>query len=875
VVPTGLEQLQAALGNDYLLERELGRGGMATVYLARDVKHGRHVALKVLHPEFAASLRPDRFRREITLAARLQHPQILSVFDSGETATGRLWFTMPYVVGESLRERLRRERQISVDDAVRITREIADALQYAHTQGVIHRDVKPENILLSDGHAMLADFGVARSLTGDQAHGEVTGATVLTQSGFAVGTPAYMSPEQASGDRQIDGRSDQYALAVVLYEMLAGEPPFTAPTPQAAIAKMLASPPPSIRIVRKDVPVGVEGALRKALGTASVARFTTIADFSTALERGLHTGTVDARRRTPLRTTMSAAAAVLVVAGGAAAVVHFRAPGGPTLLAVLPFETEGDTADAWITDGITDEVRGKLAGLSGLRVIARASSNQYRRSTKRPEEIGRELGVRYLLMGRIRWEGNAGTQRQIRVEPELVQVADVRTPQTKWEQPFDEQQSDVFRLQADIAERVASALQVALNPAERVAISQPSTRNPDAYYAYLRGVSLNRSESPDDDKRARTEFRRAVALDSTFADAWIALSVSISRWAARHASTAAFQDSARTAIDRAQAIEPNHPKVIDARAAYYELIRHDLPRAYAGYREVVEKAPSAGSSFRALATLEMRLGHWDSALVHLEHSIQLSPRDQFGFNELGNAYLLVRRYSDARRVCAQADQLNANDILTVFCLIQIPLAQGDMAAARATVRAASPGIDSLTLYTFLAQYGGYTWVLDTNQRRALLTVPQSAYDRGRATWTLTHMLLSDELGDSVTAKAYADSAATAIQTANHGLAADSEPAYAWVLAWAGRRTEAIAAADGYLKSNPIDADYIDGPDNAEESLKAYIRAGATTKALDLLDRLLHMPGRLTPGRIRLDPAFTLLRTDPRFQRLSTSRASGE
>jgi eukaryotic-like serine/threonine-protein kinase len=202
VVPTGLEQLQAALGDSYLLERELGRGGMATVYLARDVKHGRQVALKVLHPEFAASLRPDRFRREIAVAGRLQHPHILAVFDSGETSSGQLWFTMTYVVGESLRDHLRRDRQLSVEDMVHITSAIADALQYAHGQGVIHRDVKPENILLSDGHAMLADFGVARSLTAGDAHGESSETGTLTQSGFAVGTPAYMSPEQASGGAQ-------------------------------------------------------------------------------------------------------------------------------------------------------------------------------------------------------------------------------------------------------------------------------------------------------------------------------------------------------------------------------------------------------------------------------------------------------------------------------------------------------------------------------------------------------------------------------------------------------------------------------------------------------------------------------------------------
>ncbi len=208
--------LAAALADRYAFERELGRGGMATVYLATDLRHDRPVALKVLHPQLAASLGPERFLREIKLAARLQHPHILTVLDSGD-AGGRLWFTMPFIEGESLRDRLVREKQLAVEDAVRIAREAADALDYAHRHGVIHRDIKPENILLSDGHALVADFGIARALGGDE-H--------LTETGMAIGTPAYMSPEQAAGERDLDARTDIYSLGTVLYEMLAGEPPF-------------------------------------------------------------------------------------------------------------------------------------------------------------------------------------------------------------------------------------------------------------------------------------------------------------------------------------------------------------------------------------------------------------------------------------------------------------------------------------------------------------------------------------------------------------------------------------------------------------------------------------------------------------------------
>jgi eukaryotic-like serine/threonine-protein kinase len=268
------ERLQAALGDAYLLERELGHGGMASVYLAQDIKHDRPVAVKVLHPELAASLGPDRFLREIHVTARLDHPHILPVLDSGN-ASGLLWYTMPFVEGETLRDKLRRETQLPVTEALRIAGEVADALDYAHRHGVIHRDIKPENILLSDTHARVADFGVARAL-------EAAGGEALTGTGLAIGTPAYMSPEQASGG-DVDVRSDVYALGCVVYEALAGEPPFTGPTPQAIIAKRFAGPAPSVRTARPDVTPDLDAALQKALAGVPAARFGTAAEFAHTL----------------------------------------------------------------------------------------------------------------------------------------------------------------------------------------------------------------------------------------------------------------------------------------------------------------------------------------------------------------------------------------------------------------------------------------------------------------------------------------------------------------------------------------------------------------------------------------------------------------
>jgi Tol biopolymer transport system component/tRNA A-37 threonylcarbamoyl transferase component Bud32 len=274
-VPELLERLREALAGRYSLERELGQGGMATVYLAEDVKHHRKVALKVLRPELSAALGSERFLREIETTAQLTHPHILPLLDSG-TAEGTLFYVMPFVEGESLRDRLSRETQLPLEDALRIAREAADALAYAHSHGVIHRDIKPENILLKSGHAVVADFGIARAVS-------AAGGERLTETGLAVGTPAYMSPEQAAGSGKLDGRSDVYSLGYVLFEMLSGETPYTGPTPQSILAKKLSEPLPRISVVREAVAPGIEAALNKALARTPADRWPTAADFAAAL----------------------------------------------------------------------------------------------------------------------------------------------------------------------------------------------------------------------------------------------------------------------------------------------------------------------------------------------------------------------------------------------------------------------------------------------------------------------------------------------------------------------------------------------------------------------------------------------------------------
>jgi serine/threonine-protein kinase len=375
-----LEQLTAALGERYRVERELGHGGMAVVYLAEELKHRRRVAIKLLKPELSAVLGGERFLREIEIAATLQHPHILPLYDSGQ-ADGLLYYVMPFAEGESLRQRLAREQQLPLDAALQITREVGRALQYAHEQGVIHRDIKPENIMLSGGQAVVADFGIARAM-----HAAST--EPLTLTGMVVGTPQYMSPEQAVGAR-VDGRSDQYSLACTLYEMLIGQPPFTGPSAQAVIARHSLEPAPRLRVVRHTVSQAAETAIMRAMAKVPADRFASMQQFLDALESPETTWVQPAapapsgnRSRRRVSPRMMTAVGVGVLAAAAAGWFVARpmasraptAPGAVTAVAVLPFQDlSSDPDSSYLGAGITDGLIADLAEVGSLKVISRSS----------------------------------------------------------------------------------------------------------------------------------------------------------------------------------------------------------------------------------------------------------------------------------------------------------------------------------------------------------------------------------------------------------------------------------------------------------------------------------------------------------------------
>ena len=416
-----IDRLATALSERYRIERELGRGGMATVHLAEDLKHHRKVAVKVLKPELAAVLGVERFVQEITTTASLQHPNILPLFDSG-SADGFLYYVMPYVEGETLRDRLHRERQLGVAESLEITTQVAAALGYAHERGIVHRDIKPDNIMFSGGQAVVADFGIARAI--DAAGGEQ-----LTMTGMAIGTPAYMSPEQSAGESNVDGRSDLYSLASVLYEMLAGEPPFTGQTAAAIIAKRLGAPTPQVRVIRQSVPEAVDRALQKALQRAPADRFDTV----TAFARALRADDVPHRPRPSRRFVLAVAG---VAAAAALAAVGWWAFGAgrrggdlnPDVIAVLPFRV-GGPAIGYLRESMLDLLNARLAGETGPRTLEpRTTLSAWRRAggsetEDLSEDASRRLAAR-LGAGRVLLGSAIATPTELTLSGTLLRVFD-------------------------------------------------------------------------------------------------------------------------------------------------------------------------------------------------------------------------------------------------------------------------------------------------------------------------------------------------------------------------------------------------------------------------------------------------------------------
>ncbi len=711
------DRLRTAIADRYLIEEEIGRGGAATVYLAEDLKHARKVAIKVLRPT-PGGYEPQRFLREIRIAARLAHPQILPLHDSGEWE-GLLYFVMPYAGCESLRDRLAREGALPVDVALRIARAVAAALAYAHRLGVIHRDIKPENILLHEGEPVIADFGIATALSaaaGDNVY--------VTDRGFAVGTPAYMSPEQASAEPGVDGRTDQYSLACVVYEMLTGEPPFSGSGARATMARHAIETPTPIRSRRPTVPAAIDRTVLRALSKTPADRFSDMTEFSAAMVN-------------PVSDVIAAV------------------PGPSSrAIAVLPLvNASADPDNEYFSDGMTDELITALAKVEGLHVASRTSVFALKGVKDDVRALGARLNVSAVLEGSVRKSGN-----RLRIAVQLTSVADGRT---LWSERYDREMADIFAIQDEISKTIVSTLRSTLLGDLGDPVPMRYTANLKAYNLYLKGrfwwnrrtqqsiaegiryfeqaigedagyalaytgladsyaLQLDYRGAPVREglERARTEARRAIELDESLAEAHTSLGwvTFIYDW-----------DWAGAARSFERALELN-PRYSVARQwhSWFLIAMGQRDAALAEGRLAIELDPASVSIRRSMGWLYYYARQPEGALEHLRRALAMNPTAEENHRLLGLTYLQLGQHDEAAAAFKESIALSDSPALATAGLGAVAAARGRHAEARSVLsdlaeqsarRYVSP-VAYATVYAALGDAdAAFTWIDQAYEER--------------------------------------------------------------------------------------------------------------------------------------------------------------
>jgi TolB-like protein/Flp pilus assembly protein TadD len=820
------EQLAAALGSAVELERELGGGGMSRVYLARDRRLGRRIVVKLLAPELASGVSAERFEQEIRLAAGLQHPHIVPLLAAGEVA-GLPYFTMPFIEGESLRRRLDQGGPLPAPEAVRLLGQVASALAYAHARGLIHRDIKPDNVLLSPGGAMVTDFGVAKALRAATTTSAATAASGLTAAGFALGTPAYMAPEQAVGDPATDARADLYAFGAMAYECLAGSIPFPGRSAPAMIAAHLTEPPLPLQERQPDLPPALTALVMQCLAKrpdqrpASAEAVVAVLDKVRSGEWGaaVHTTVVTpaaGSRPAAQRRWLGAAVlgAIVLVALGALVLSRRGASHTPAQsaaapaavrIAVLPFENIGDSSEAYFADGVADAVRGKLAGLRSLEVIARGSSVPYAGGKVRPAEVARELGVNYLLTGTVRWARQADGVSRVLVAPELVAMRANAAPATQWSESFDAPLTDVFRVQADIAGRVAHALGLRLGVADAQQLAARPTSDIVAYDAYLRAEAFTRRFETGEivaTDSAIKYYREAVARDSTFARAWAKLAGAQSVNLINAGRPAGGAAPIHAILARVERLAPNAPETDYLRSQVAYNVDADTAKAFATSRAALARFPGNAEIVQFAGVLQFQVGRFDAALAYAKRGLELDPKSTALVSMAGMSAVMARRYAEARPALDRMEELQPGNPDSWGLRVASYLGEGDTAGARRALADAQRRLSADGFTQAVARWTGGVWALDAAQRRIILAASPAGFDGFPIGPALARVEVHDLEGDSAAGRRWVDSALALLPAAER-MVGESNPFPALVragmLSRKGRHDSAVASAAEALR----------------------------------------------------------------------------
>jgi len=867
-----IDKVTEALASQYKVLRELGSGGMATVYLAEDIKHRRRVAVKVLRPDLAASLGRERFFREIEVAARLQHPHILSLFDSGESG-GFLYYVMPYVEGISLRDRLAQGGELPVNEVVRILAEMSDALAYAHGQGVVHRDIKPDNVMLSGRHALVMDFGIAKAVS------EATGPSAITSVGIALGTPAYMAPEQAMAEGQIDQRADIYALGVVAYELLTGKPPFVGASPQQVLAAHVTQAPDHVTQRRTTCPPALAAVVMRCLEKRAADRWQQADEISHQLDQvltpsGGHpptTVTPGYVRSRPRWVPLVAVVAIVALAG--AGITWWPKGGAPApavednrRVAVLPFENLGDSGRTYFANGVTEAITSQLTSIGALSVIPRATAARYRGSAKSVSEIARELGVGYVLTGTVQWDEAPGREARVRVSPELIRVSDTTSV---WANGYDAVLTSVFDVYSDVSKQVANALAVAVSDPQRTALARRPTQNALAYDLYLRAIDYaGRGLARENNEASITLLERAVALDTSFALAWgrLAEQLGLVHWLYIRRTDETLAQ-AQVAAERALALQPDLPEAHRAMGNIWYRKR-EYEKALAEFAIVERSQPNSADLMSSIGFVERRLGKWNDALRHLTRARELDPGSANTITQLGETFAVVHRFAEADAEYRRAIEIAPDQPDAYYFLALTSVARsGDTAAARAFLRDGATRMPAVKLLVGTLRQIAFVVAPDDALSQAIEA--SAAADPGGASIQRSIFLadLRRLRGDQAGARARYDSVRTALRQ----LLARTPDDYGYqaylgrVSAHLGDAEGAIRAAKRAVELLPPEKDAYFGVDNVHALAIVYAILGRAEPAVAQLRIAMAHETVITRHFLRLDPTFDPIRNDPAFQ----------
>jgi TolB-like protein/tRNA A-37 threonylcarbamoyl transferase component Bud32/Flp pilus assembly protein TadD len=869
----------------YKILEKLGEGGMGVVYKAEDLKLKRTVALKFLPPELTRDPEAkERFIQEAQAASALDHPNICNIHEIDETEDGQMFIVMACYEGETLKKKVA-SGQLSVDSVIDIAIQIAQGLAKAHEHGIIHRDIKPANVMITnDGVAKILDFGLAK----------LAGQVGLTKTGVTLGTIAYMSPEQARGE-EVDARTDIWSFGVVMYDMLTGRLPFRGEYEAAIAYSILTEEPDPITGLRTGVPMELERIVNKTLLKKPEERYQHVDELMvdlTALQKKLATprttadavakpkSTVPSPKRQPAparqKIWLIAAVSVLVALTALVALLLNRGgekgvPGAKKMLVVLPFENLGPPEDEYFAAGMTEEITSRLAAVSGLGVISRTSAVHYAGTDKTVKQIGKELGVEYVLEGTVRWAREPAGVHRVRITPQLIRVSD---DTHLWAEPYDRVINDIFEVQSEIAQRVVKELGVALLALERKALTIRPTKNLEAYQAYLRGryyagrphFSLQIWE------KMVESYQEAVELDPDFALAYAELSKAHARfYYFRYDISEERRTLAKRAVNRAAELAPDSPETHSALGYYYFWVYRDAERALEEFENATVGRPEGAEILLAKAELLRMQGRMQEAAEHYKRAFELSPRDAESILELGLTYWWSRKYPDALQAINQAAVLAPDDAWPYLArAFNYWSWKGALQLHEARLALESVPKDH--------EWAPWAWfwqeIFDGRYREAIdrLSSTPGQWIRLKV-WAFPKSLLSafahELLNEAELARKDWQIAKSMLEGEVRQLPEDARYHGSLGIAYAAlnQKEDAIGEGRRAVELLPVTKDAIYGLGHTEDLAFIYTLVGEHDTALDQLEQLLSIPGWISVPWLQMDPRWDGLRKHPRFQRL--------